>query len=105
MKTDPIDVMLGALYSVYGRVFLTGAVVLISGTIGIILQAEAPCPITEALCAFVPTMIFSTIGGIGLFTIPAMFGFTLLFARYEWRLFLLIIPAALSYMSVISVLN
>lgn len=103
MKPGPIDVISGALYSVFGRVFLTGLVVFVSGFLSLKLQMDEPLPNSEILSVVVPMMIFSVFRGIGLVTVPAMLGFTLLFVRYEWRLFLLIVPAMLSFITVASV--
>ena len=97
MKIDIIDVLSGACETVVGRIFVTFAVIIISGAIGLMIGDFEDAGIVEALASVVPVLFISLFAGIGIISLPILFGFTIMFVRLEWNYIWLFVPAAVSF--------
>ena len=97
MKIDIIDVLSDAGETVFGRIILTSLAIIISGAVGLLVGDFDDVGIIDALLAVVPLLFISLLGGIGLITLPLLFGFTIMFVRFDWSYIWLCVPAAMSF--------
>jgi len=51
----------------------------------------------EAMLMVFPALIISIIGGVGLIVLPLLFGFTIIFVRFDVHFAFLAVPAALAF--------
>ena len=103
MKLDFLELLGSALGTTIGRILLPILIAHLGAGLGAGLGASIGLLDSPSLMNFfglfivgIPFLLVSIFTTTAFFVVPVLFGFTALFARYEWDLKFLLIPFVLS---------
>ena len=105
LKLDFIDVFVDVCATLVGRIVITVIAISIGGSIGVTVASGDVAGIFDALIIVFPLLLASIFHGVGLLVIPLLFGFTMLFIKFELRMRYLLIPALITFFALYSVTN
>jgi hypothetical protein len=99
MKLDVIDVFQDACATLIGRIILVLITINFAGAFGLLARTGELSDFVECIIFAFPALLITILGGIGLITLPIIFGFTLFYVRLELDHRFLIIPAISAFIT------
>ncbi len=99
MKLDFFEIVGDAFGTLFGRIFATALAAHLGAGFGAFVGEKGADSFEQFLEFFIvglPLVMISIFTPPGMLFIPILFGFAVLFTRYEWNLKLLMVPLLLS---------